>query len=248
MVICGQSSRSLILVFLPLILLWPRSGTAQAPTQNSNQARLTLSQVVDKLGEKNVQRATALERYTGRRSYRLDYAGFPMDMHAEMTVDVSFRSPSTEEFVVVSQSGPKWMINRVLKRLLESEQEALKDENREHVQIDRNNYAFTMLESQINDGDYAYVLNVQPKITNKFLFRGRIWIDAKDFVVCRIEAEPAKNPSFWIKKTDIHYSFLKVGDFWFPAENKSVSDTRLGGRAILTIKYEDYKILPEKFR
>src|ERR1039457_7301760 len=130
MVICGQSSRSLILVFLPLILLWPRSGTAQAPTQNSNQARLTLSQVVDKLGEKNVQRATALERYTGRRSYRLDFSGFPMDMHAEMTVDVGFKSPSTEEFVVVSQSGPKVIVKRVLKRLLESEQEALKDENR----------------------------------------------------------------------------------------------------------------------
>ena len=41
--------------------------------------------------------------------------------------------------------------------------------------------------------------------------------------MCRIEAEPAKNPSFWIKKTDIHHEYVKVGDFWLPADNKSVS-------------------------
>ena len=61
--------------------------------------------------------------------------------------------------------------------------------------------------------------------------------------MCRIEAEPAKNPSFWIKKTDIHHSYNKVGDFWLPSENQSVSAVRGGGRAVLTIKYLNYEIL-----
>ena len=78
---------------------------------------------------------------------------------------------------------------------------------------------------------------------SKLLYHGRIWVDSKDFAVCRIEAEPAKNPSFWIKKTDIHHSYLKVGDFWLPAENQSVSAIRGGGRAVLTIKYQNYEIL-----
>ena len=60
--------------------------------------------------------------------------------------------------------------------------------------------------------------------------------------MCRIEAEPAKNPSFWIKKTEIHHAYLKVGEFWLPAENKTVSTLRLGGRATLTIKYQNYDI------
>ena len=50
------------------------------------------------------------------------------------------------------------------------------------------------------------------------------------------------NPSFWIKKTVIHHSFVKMQDFWLPAENRSVSEIRLGGRATLIIKYEDYEI------
>jgi hypothetical protein len=68
-------------------------------------------------------------------------------------------------------------------------------------------------------------------------------VNAKDFAVCRIEAEPAQNPSFWIRQTEIHHAYLKIGDFWFPAENRSVSTLRLGGRATLTIEYGDYKIL-----
>ncbi len=40
---------------------------------------------------------------------------------------------------------------------------------------------------------------VEPQTNNKLLFRGRIWVDAEDFAVVRIEAVPAKNPSFWTK-------------------------------------------------
>jgi ribonuclease HI len=79
------------------------------------------------------------------------------------------------------------------------------------------------------------------------LYRGRVWVDDKDFAVCRIEAEPAKNPSFWIRKTAIRHTYEKVGEFWLPVENQSVSDTRLDGRATLTIKYTDYEIQTQHF-
>jgi len=190
----------------------------------------------------NSERLTALERYRSRRTYLLDYVGFPSNMHAEMVVDMIYRAPATEEFTVVSQSGPKWMINLVIKRLMETEQESITDKNRDTVQITGQNYNFTMLDSQDAGDGCTYVLGVEPKIPNKFLFRGKIWVDDKDFAVCRIEAEPAKNPSFWIKKTEIHHSFVKVGDFWLPAENRSVSHVRLDGTATLTIKYGNYEI------
>ena len=58
----------------------------------------------------------------------------------------------------------------------------------------------------------------------------------------RIEGEPAKNPSLWIKKTEVKHRYVKVNDFWLPAENHTESVIRLGGRAILSIEYKDYKI------
>jgi hypothetical protein len=35
-----------------------------------------------------------------------------------------------------------------------------------------------------------------------------------------------------------------VRGFWLPAQNRSVSTTRLGGRAELSIEYKDYEITP----
>jgi hypothetical protein len=67
-------------------------------------------------------------------------------------------------------------------------------------------------------------------------------VDAKDFAVVRIEGEPARNPSFWIKKTQVRHRYIKVNDFWLPAENHTESAIRLGGEANLWIEYKNYKI------
>jgi hypothetical protein len=184
-----------------------------------------------------------LQKYQNRRYYSLDYTGFPASFHAEMVVDMMYDAPGTKQFKIVSQSGPTWIIDRILKRLLEAELESMSDENRARVAITPANYDFSGLEHQNATDNCSYVVALEPKIPSKLLFRGRIWVDNKDFAVCRIEAEPSKNPSFWIRKTDIHHSYLKIGDFWLPSENKSVSVIRGGGRAVLTIKYQNYEIL-----
>jgi hypothetical protein len=86
------------------------------------------------------------------------------------------------------------------------------------------------------------VLKVEPRAKDKFLYYGRIWVDAEDFAVVRLEAEPAKNPSFWTRKTEIEQVYIKIGDFWLPSHNHSVTAIRLGGSAELTIDYKDYEI------
>ncbi len=237
-------SRLPISPLLLLLLVWPARGRAQSSIpQEMIESQLNLSQVLDKLVEKNAERADALQSYQSRRYYRLDYAGFPTSLHAEMVVDMIYDAPATKHFRIVSQSGTQWIIDRILMRLLDAEQEALSEENRERVALNSSNYDFSGFERQDTPDSCSYVVAVQPKIPSKLLYRGRIWVDSRDFAVCRIEAEPAKNPSFWIKKTAIHHSYLKIGDFWLPSENESVSAIRGGGRAVLTIKYLNYEIL-----
>ncbi len=230
---------------LLLLILFGRHGHTRNPPFHKTiiESRLNLSQVLDNLVEKNAERADALQKYQGRRFYSLDYTGFPTSFHAEMVVDMTYDAPATKQFKIVSQSGPEWIIDRVLKRLLEAELESMTEENRERVALNPSNYDFSGLERQDAPDNCSYVVAVEPKIPSKLLYRGRIWVDSKDFAVCRIEAEPSKNPSFWIKKTDIHHSYLKIGDFWLPSENESVSAVRGGGRAVLTIKYQNYEIL-----
>jgi len=230
---------SSVILFL---LVSASSGRGQTVVlQTGMVSHLSLEQVVDKLIVKNAERAAALQRYQSRRFYRLEYTGFPASLKAEMVVDMVYEAPATKTFKIVSQSGPKWMIDRIFKGLLQAEQEGLK--NRERVELNRNNYAFSGMEFKDGGDGCSYVLAVQPKISNKLLYRGRIWVNSKDFAVCRIEAEPAKNPSIWIKNTAIHHIYQKFGDFWFPSENQSTSTMRVGGRAVLSIKYQNYEIL-----
>jgi hypothetical protein len=233
--------RALITLFL---LVWATGVPAQTVIlQTSVSGRPTLEQVVDNLVAKNAERIAALQRYQSRRFYRLDYTGFPTSLKAEMVVDMVYEAPATKSFKIVSQSGPKWMIERIFKGLMQAEQEALNSKNRERVTLDRRNYEFIGMEFQDSGDGCSYVLTVQPKIPNKLLYRGRVWVNSKDFAVCRIEAEPSKNPSMWIKSTAIHHTYKKLGDFWFPLENESTSTMRVGGHAVLSIKYRNYEIL-----
>ena len=201
---------------------------------------LTAQQVVENLVQMNQERAHALRAYEATRVYRLAYRGFPGARSAEMVVSLKYRSPSTKEFTVVSSSGSKLLIDKVFNKLLQSEQEAF--ENRKHTAINAENYDFTLAGFEESPSGSLYVLDVKPKTKNKFLFQGRIWVDDQAFAVARIEAQPSKNPSFWIKDTKIEEVNMRVADFWLPAHNHSVTSVRLGGHADFTIEYKDYQI------
>jgi hypothetical protein len=164
-----------------------------------------------------------------------------------MLVDVRYKSPGTKEFTVRSETGSKLLIDRVLKKLLQSEKEALSDENVSRTALNRDNYKFAQVGYETTPTGALYVLSVEPRTKNKFLYRGRIWVDAQDFAVVRLQGEPVKNPSFWTKDTKIEATYVKVSDFWFPASNRSTSSIRLGGRAYLTIDYKDYRATPRQY-
>ena len=209
---------------------------------HANASPITLTQVVDDLVARNEERARALKSYEGNRIYTLRYHGFPKDLDARMVVSMQYEAPNTKEFTVISQSGPKLLVDQVLKRLLKTETDAQRKNTREAVNLDRKNYEFSDLEYEPEADGCSYVVSVEPKKPNKYLYRGKIRVNDHDFAVCGIQAEPAENPSFWIKSTNIHETYEKVGDFWLPEQNKSVSRIRFGGSATLTIQYQDYKI------
>lgn len=231
-----------------MLLAGLSAGVAQSSNSATRGPLLSAEEVVHRLEEKNQERAGALRQFQGTRIYRMQYRGFPSDRDAEMIVQVSYRSPDNKEFTVISENGSQFIINHVFKKLLEGEREAANEENQRLTALSRENYDFRMDGYQNTPSGAQYVLEVAPKSRNRFLYRGKIWVDANDFAVTRIQAEPAKNPSIWIKKTDVEHRYEKVDGFWLPAENHSESFLRLGGRATLTIEYKDYKIVAARPR
>jgi len=203
---------------------------------------LSTAEIVSNLVRKNLERAHALTAYRGTRTYRLEYRGFPGSRTAEMVVDIDYKAPASKEFTVRSESGSKLLIDRVFRKMLQSEKDAVTEENQRGVALNPDNYSFALAGQEKTSKGSAYILSVEPRTQNKLLYRGRIWVDAVDFAVTRIEGEPAKNPSFWTKETQIEQIYSKVGDFWLPQSNRSTTTVRLGGHAQFTIEYGNYQI------
>ena len=214
-----------------------------AVADDSPVAPLTAEQVVQRMVERNEQRARTLESYRGTRTYQLDYRGVTTKS-ATLVVAMTYRRPDEKKFSIVSETGSELLQGRVLKRLLEAEVEAMQLDQRRQTALGPENYEFRLVGYERTTCDQAYyVLEVTPRIKNKFLFRGRIWVEAQDFAVARMEGEPAKNPSWWTKRNDIHVTYQKVGDFWLPARNETNTQVRIVGHTLLTIVYRDYEIL-----
>ena len=209
---------------------------------------ITVDQILHRMAENNRRRNQELQSYTGQREYHLLYDGFPGRREADLVVEVKFEAPARKEFRVISESGSRWMINRVLRRLLETEKEAADEKSQERTALTEDNYEFELLGQEPVDGRSSYVLRVEPKTPNKLLYRGKIWVDAADYALSKIEGEPAKYPSFWITKTIVHHAYRKIGDFWLPARNESNTDVRWGGHATLSIQYGDYKVVAQTTR
>jgi hypothetical protein len=203
---------------------------------------LSTDQIVERLGQHNAQRAAALRGFEGKRTYQLTYRGFPSAKDAQMEVVARYQAPESKSFDVVSESGSKMIHNKVFAKLLESEREAAHPDNQRETALTPDNYSFTLLGSRPSAYGGCYRLAVEPKRSNKFLYRGEICVNAADFAVESIDAEPAKNPSFWIKKTRIEHRYEKVGEFWLPVSNKSVTNVRMGGTATLSIQYTGYDL------
>ena len=229
-----------ILMLAAIVATATEGGAAPAPC--SAELNLPGDVVVSRLMSQNAERAAKLRQADSVRQYNLDYKGFGA-LSAHMQVKASYTAPGTKQFTVISESGSALLRKHVLHKLLESEQEAASDvANRDAVALTTANYHFSLLGCAFSDGRPLYVMQVEPLRENKFLYRGKIWIDAKDFAVTRIEAEPAKNPSFWTLRSQIQHQYEKIGEFYVPALNQTVTDVRLGGKAVLTIRYLDYDL------
>jgi hypothetical protein len=216
-------------------------GVPAVAQQANLSAPLTADEVVQRVVAMNDVRAKALERYSSVRSYSLECHCLS-HKQADMTVRVEYRAPDKKTFTIVSESGSGSVRSKVFKKLLEAEQESMREENQQRSAISPENYTFELVDYGKTEASEFYLLNAEPKAKNKFLFRGKIWVDGTEFAITRVEGQPAVNPSWWTLRTDFKRSYRKVGEFWLPASNESQTKVRVFGTADLCIEYGQYEI------
>ena len=230
-----RTPRLLLVIFLSAALLCLFLSAQSAGPASA-------ADIIRHVATANAVRMARLRSYRSTRVYEVDYKGLGGDRHARMTLTIDYQA-GKKSFTVLKEEGSKLLLNRVIRKAIESEQEATTDEMRRRSELSEANYNFELLNSE-NDGQaQQLVLRVIPKRKDKYLYDGKVWIDATDYAIARIEASPAKNPSFWITGATISHTNRSVNGIWLPAKNQSTSKVRLGGHATLTIDYGSYDSL-----
>jgi outer membrane lipoprotein-sorting protein len=200
---------------------------------------LTADEILARMIQSDHDRLAALAGYSAIRQYRFDNKNYKK--HAEMTVRMSCGSDGVKTFEVVAESGSRFVRNHIIRKMIEAEEESSQKGERKESRIIPDNYDFRLVGTEVSDGRDSYVLEITPKKPTKFAICGRIWVDAEDFAIARIEGQPAKNPSIWIRSAQVEQRYGRTGQFWLPALNHSTADARIFGSTEVVIEYSDYK-------
>src|SRR5262249_58286448 len=104
------------------------------------------------------------------------------------------------------------------------------------------NYSLDLLGEQQVGPHHCYVAQTVPKRKDKYLFEGKLWIDADDYAVVRIEGHPARKLSFWIQQADFVRQYQKIDGFWLPQRDETFVEVRLYGKKVLTIEHQNYVV------
>lgn len=213
---------------------------ASDATLQPARADTTTERIFAELMRHNELRNAELRSYTEMRSYSVsDPKG---KVHAEAVVRLDYRAPDTKAFVPISEKGSPVVRHLVLNRLMESEVDAASGKSHQDSTINPANYSFSVLGEQDLGGNRCFVVQATPTRKDKYLFDGKVWIDAQDYAVVQIVGHPAKKLSMWVDKADFVRRYQKIGNFWLPLKDETSVHVRLYGSKILTIDHQSYTI------
>jgi hypothetical protein len=197
-------------------------------------------QLFEELTAHNEVRKSELRDYTSLRTYQVvDLKG---KVHAEEIGQMEFRAPDQKMFLVTSESGSGLVRKMALHPLISSEIEAAAGKTHHDSSITAANYSMELLGEQQVGPYHCFVAQAVPKRKDKYLFEGKLWIDADDYAVVRIEGHPAKKLSFWIQRADFVRQYQKIDGFWLPQRDETFVEVRLYGKKVLTIAHENYVV------
>ncbi|MGI4755571.1 MAG: hypothetical protein ACRYGF_01840 [Janthinobacterium lividum] len=218
----------------------------QAGAQEIRVEQPSVQKIAAGLAEMNSRRNAALTAYESRRLMTVAYQGPLSEGEATESVVMAFTAPASKQFTILLATGPQLIRDSVFQRAINAETAAATEGARRASELNLQNYTMQLVgREHLSLGD-CYVLEVVPRTASEFTYVGKVWVQATDFAVVRIQGKPAVNPSPWISEGTFTSEFQKVGDFYFPATTVSTSNLPLGMRARLTIQYSSYRILSAK--
>jgi negative regulator of sigma E activity len=131
--------------------------------------------------------------------------------------------------------------SQVITRYLTAEAETQK-EQAPSLAVTPENYKFKYKGKAAWNGRDVHVFQVTPRQKRQGLFKGEVWIDAATYLRVRESGYLVKNPSIFLKRVEFVRNYEIRDGIAVPRRVESVVETRLVGKAELTIDFTNFSI------
>jgi len=138
-------------------------------------------------------------------------------------------------FEVVREGGTEYVRNKILRRMLESEQQLLASGRRVRASLESKNYQF-------EDGGRTEAglqrIILKPAKKSDGIVSGSAFLDPETGLVTTIQGRLVKSPSFWLRDVDVTWTFGHINGYVVPLEMSSTGRVRMFGRSNFKMVYQ----------
>ena len=141
-------------------------------------------------------------------------------------------------------SGDSTVKQEVIARYLQAESEARENGS---IAISPQNYKFRLKATLERNAQKIFVFQLTPKKKIIGLFKGELWLDGATGMPVREKGEFVKSPSVFLKKIEFVRDYEIHDGVAFPSRIESTVDTRLVGKAELSILFTNLSYPEQDF-
>lgn len=181
--------------------------------------------------------------YTVTEHYQV-FRGKDEKPAAEILVHTVYRKEIGKNYTILSQSGSSLWRNEVLGTLLDNEKKMSQPGNVEMALINSANYEMKLDPNprESMNGRDCLVLDITPRRTSEYLFKGKLWVDAHDFAIVQLKGTAAKSSFFLARAADVSRQYNEISGLPMALHAEAVSGSALLGETVVKIDYSDYRI------
>jgi hypothetical protein len=165
---------------------------------------------------------------------RLEASSAKLNETAWMEAVTEFDPSAGFQYSITAQGGSERIVNRVLKKVLESERENAGIEEWRKGNLSHANYMFDF---GGHAGSGMLRMRLTPRRRDSRLVAGSALLKAASGDLVRVEGRLSKSPSFWVRWVDVSSSYAPVAGAMMPVAIESTADVRIAGMSTFQMTY-----------
>jgi hypothetical protein len=173
-----------------------------------------------------------LTRYRARRTLRARNERF--NKEGWITAYTELDPTAGFTYRVIEEGGSGYIRNKVLRKALDGEREAIAAGDTSRSALSALNYQFSVTGL---DGPNARV-RVTPLRKERFLVDGTITLVADSGDLLQVEGRLARNPSFWTNRVDVVRRYGRIEGVRVTVSVESTANVKIAGTSAFSMTYE----------